>query len=57
MQSDRLTETKKKALKAEADRLIRENKMPTYEQLRKAVAEVRAKYRPVIKAVREKRIQ
>jgi len=57
MQTDRLTETKKKALKAEADRLIRENKMPTYEQLRKAVAEVRAKYRPVIKAVREKRIQ
>jgi hypothetical protein len=57
MQPDRLTETKKKALKAEADRLIRENKMPTYEQLRKAVAEVRAKYRPVIKAVREKRIQ
>lgn len=57
MQPDRLTETKKKALKAEADRLIRENRMPTYEQLRKAVAEVRAKYRPVIKAVREKRIQ
>lgn len=26
MQPDRLTETKKKALKAEADRLIRENK-------------------------------
>jgi hypothetical protein len=57
MQPDRLTEAKKKALKAEADRLIRENKMPTYEQLRNAVAEVRAKYRPVIKAVREKRIQ
>lgn len=40
-------------LEAEAQRLIREGKMPTLEELSDMIAEVRQKYRPLILAARK----
>ena len=40
-------------LEAEAQRLIREGKMPTLEELSAVIAEVREKYRPLILAARK----
>lgn len=44
---------KPSALEAEAQRLIREGKMPTLEELSDVIAEVREKYRPLILAARK----
>ena len=40
-------------LEAEAQRLIRERKMPTFEELSAVIAEIREKYRPLIIAARK----
>ena len=40
-------------LEAEAQRLIREGKMPTFEELSAVIAEIREKYRPLIIAARK----
>ncbi len=41
-------------LRREAQRLIREGKMPSLEQLLRAVADVRQKYGPKFKAARKR---
>jgi len=40
-------------LEAEAQRLIREGKMPSFEELIKVIAETREKYKPLILAARK----
>lgn len=35
-------------LQAEAERLIRSGKMPSLDEVKRAIAEVRAKYRPLV---------
>jgi len=44
---------KPSGLEAEAQRLIREGKMPALEELSSVIAEVRKKYQPLILAARK----
>jgi hypothetical protein len=44
---------KQSELEAEAQRLIREGKMPSFEELSAVIAEVREKYRPLILGTRK----
>ncbi len=49
----KLVEKDRRKLEREAQRLIAEGKMPSFEELIAVIAEVREKYRPLILAARK----
>jgi hypothetical protein len=51
----KLMEKDRRKLEREAQRLIAEGKMPSFEELVAVIAEVREKYRPLILAARKER--